>query len=105
MNTLDIIEKINLSDDATFIEFLSSAITYISQSQGVSLSTSEVISKSVIDAVKFKYSRCRVTIKLDRPSLEKTKKIKDEYNGSNMMEIIERYGVSRSTVYRMLKRK
>ena len=31
-------------------------------------------------------------------------KIKDEYNGTNLPEVMERYGVSRATVWRCVKR-
>jgi Mor family transcriptional regulator len=58
------------------------------------------IAVEIMDEINHLYQGERVTIRKVQQRLHLKKRIAAEFDGTNLAEIIERYGVSRSTVYR-----
>jgi hypothetical protein len=60
------------------------------------------LSNAVKAQIRFMYKGDRVRIRSGRPACVTHAQIKANFDGTNIKEIMERYGVSRSTVYRIV---
>ena len=77
-------------------------IEYFTVKRGMSKKDGAALSEAVQKWIRDNYNGERVRIKKGQRRSEYADQIKREFDGTNMGEITERYGVSRSTVYRCL---
>lgn len=90
------------NNDEDFIDDVSEMITHFSALQGMSTPNANALAAAVTKKIEDKYQGERVNIKRRRKVQERYRKIKDQFNGKNAKELMEQYGVSRSTLYRIL---
>jgi len=94
--------KKHTTDD--FVSRVGEMITYFMDIRGNTESDCHALAEAVKNEIRQEFAGERVSIRKQYNCTPYADKIAAEYNGNNMDEIRERYGVSRSTVYRCLKR-
>lgn len=87
-----------------FVDRLGEMIIYFMDIRGNHERDCQALAEAVKNEIRKEFKGERVSIRQPYKGTPHADKIATEYNGSNMDEIRERYGVSRSTVYRCLNR-
>ena len=83
-----------------FVASIGEMINYFVTLRGLPESDGAALAAAVTHELRTRYQGERVTIRKVQQRLHLKKRIAAEFDGTNLAEIIERYGVSRSTVYR-----
>ena len=89
------------SSESDFVEEVGEMISYFTSLRGLPDADGIALAAAVTNWIRENYKGERVRIKKVLTGCQRAR-IKAEFNGTNLAEIMERYGVSRSTVYRKL---
>ncbi|WP_299077879.1 Mor transcription activator family protein [uncultured Paraglaciecola sp.] len=90
------------NDDQDFIEDVGDMIKHFSGLQGMSASNAEALASAVTKTIRNNYQGERVSIKKQPRKDLVARQIRMLFNGRNAKELMERYGISRSTLYRIV---
>lgn len=89
------------ADDADFVDQVGEMIVYFTRVRGMSDDDGCGLADAVTSEIRAHFSGERVSIRKSAISRRQlAANIRRDFNGTNLDEIMERYRVSRSTVYR-----
>tara|TARA_R110002096_G_scaffold198973_1_gene382743 strand:+ start:262 stop:546 length:285 start_codon:yes stop_codon:yes gene_type:complete len=88
--------------DPDFVDEVGEMIEYFMRTRKVADGDATALAVAVKNAIREQYRGERVRIRVGQRRCEYAAQIKSEFDGTNMSEITERYGVSRATVYRII---
>jgi len=90
--------------DADFVDSIGEMISYFMEIKGNTAEDCKSLSQAVKNEIREQYKGERVSIKKQKQKHIHAAAIKKEFNGTNLKEIIDRYGVSKTTVYRLINK-
>jgi len=92
-------EKFSGTDDV-FFDDLTEEIEYYTVKKGMTATDAQIIASTVVKQIRERYAGIELYLKKGRGAHPAAARIRAEFNGSNLTEIMERYHVSRTTVYK-----
>ena len=93
------------NDDPDFIDDVGDMIKHFSALQGMSSTNADALAEAVTKTITDNYQGERVSIKKPQPNLSRSREIRMLFNGKNARELMERYSISRATLYRIVGKK